>query len=104
MINFKGCPHCKDKLNQHTFPAESWCGAKHCTACNSIIFTIYSDRMAGIQLKYRKMVINKTKDIEWYLRQYDSFRATKSRDEVYKFGIQLCKYYTEQGLINGNTN
>jgi len=48
MSKYKGCPHCKDTINQYRKPSEPWTGVMHCVSCSSIILIHYQDRMAGI--------------------------------------------------------
>lgn len=47
MTHHKGCPHCKDTANQYSWKSEAWTGIIECIACESIILTLYSDRMGG---------------------------------------------------------
>lgn len=47
MINYEGCPHCKDTCNQTRWKSQSWTAVIQCIACKSIICIIFSDRMGG---------------------------------------------------------
>lgn len=50
MYQVKGCPICKDTINQERLPSESWTATLVCNNCNSIIFIIFSDRMSGVHV------------------------------------------------------
>lgn len=47
MTHHKGCPHCKDTINQYAWKSEPWTSVVECVACKSIILTFISDRMGG---------------------------------------------------------
>lgn len=43
----KGCVHCGDTANQYPIPSTPWTGVIFCVACDSLLFTVFSDRMGG---------------------------------------------------------
>ena len=43
----KGCVHCGDTANQYSIPSEAWTGVTYCAACDSLLLTIFGDRMGG---------------------------------------------------------